>query len=68
MNIKNRLKRIEAEIIKDDSEFCECDRGVNIRLPGDPPFPEKCEICDKPLFFRVVTFDFYSNARLTGEV
>lgn len=67
MNIKNRLKRIEAKIIKEDSEFCECGDGVIFRIYTDPPLPEKCEMCGKPLSMNVVTFQLTSNARLTGE-
>jgi len=67
MNIKSRLKKMENRIIKEDSEFCACERGVSIRLPGDAPFPETCDICGKPLLIKVITFNINSNVELTGK-
>ena len=67
MNIKSRLKKMESRIIKEDSEFCACERGVSIRLPGDAPFPETCDICGKPLLIKVITFNINSNVELTGK-
>lgn len=55
MNIKNRLKKMESQVIKEDSEFCGCKRENNVRLPGDPPFPETREFCGKPLLIIHVT-------------
>jgi hypothetical protein len=55
MNIQNRLKKMESQIIEEDSEFCACYKQRNVREPGEPPFPETCELCGKPLLIVVVT-------------
>ncbi len=55
MNILNRLKKMESQIIEEDSEFCACYKQRNVREPGEPPFPETCELCGKPLLIVVVT-------------
>jgi hypothetical protein len=55
MNIQNRLKKMESQIIEEDSEFCACYKQRNVREPGDAPFPETCELCGKPLLIVVVT-------------
>ena len=55
MNIQNRLKLLEIQIIKEDSEFCDCDEQRSHREPGEPPLPEICEFCGKPLFIVVIT-------------
>lgn len=48
MQLKQRIKKIERQVnFAADSEFCGCERDV--REPGDPPFPEFCETCGKPL-------------------
>ncbi len=49
MNIQNRLKKMESQIIKEDSNFCGCDEQRSHREPGEPPLPEICEFCGKPL-------------------
>jgi hypothetical protein len=67
MNIKNRLKKLESEIVKEDSEFCVCEGGITIRMPGDPPFPEVCEICGKPNLIKVISFNFANNLEIANE-
>ncbi len=67
MNIKSRLKKMESQLIKEDSEFCACERDVSVIMPGDAPFPETCDICGKPLLIRVVTFNINPNVELTGK-
>lgn len=67
MNIKSRLKKMESQLIKEDAEFCGCERGVSIRLPGDAPFPETCDVCGKPLLIKVITFNTNSDVELTGK-
>ncbi len=60
MNIKSRLKKMENQITKEDSEFCSCEKGVRFiitpnadgkgKLPDGKPLtepPEFCEKCDK---------------------
>lgn len=63
MNIKNRLKKMEIQIIKEDSEFCGCDEQRSYREPGEPPLPETCEFCGKPLFIIHVT-----SPTMRGEI
>jgi hypothetical protein len=62
MNIKNRLKKIQRQVIKEDSEFCDCEKeiitvvliptadGGQTTLSGEPYTepPEFCETCGKP--------------------
>jgi hypothetical protein len=40
---------MESQIIKEDSNFCGCDEQRSHREPGEPPLPEICEFCGKPL-------------------
>ncbi len=63
MNIRNRLKKMEIQITKEDSEFCGCDEQRSLRLPGEPPLPEICEFCGKPLFIIHVT-----SPEMRGEI
>jgi hypothetical protein len=55
MNIQSRLKKLQNQIIGNDSEFCDCEKQRNVREPGEPPFPETCELCGKPLLIVIVT-------------
>jgi hypothetical protein len=62
MNIKNRLKRLHSQVIKEDSEFCVCEKeqriivliptpdGKGKTLDGKPYIepPKFCETCGKP--------------------
>jgi hypothetical protein len=62
MNIKSRLKRMQSQIIGNDSEFCDCEKETKFivfvptedgrRTPLHPetyePQPERCETCNKP--------------------
>jgi hypothetical protein len=63
MNIKNRLKKMESQIIKEDSNFCGCDEQRNHCEPGEPPLPEICEFCGKPLLIIHVT-----SPEMRGEI
>jgi hypothetical protein len=63
MNIKKRLKKMENQIIEEDSEYCGCKKQRNVREPGDPPFPEICEFCGKPLLIIYVT-----SPEMRGEI
>jgi hypothetical protein len=60
MNIQNRLKLLENQIIKEDSEFCDCEKEPHITViiptadgkgmvDGKPYIepPEFCETCGK---------------------
>lgn len=56
MNIKNRLKKLENEIIKDDPLVCDCPKEFKsvVILPTadgetytEPP--DLCETCGKPI-------------------
>jgi hypothetical protein len=62
MNILNRLKKLQNQIIKEDSEFCVCDEQRSHREPGEPPLPETCEFCGKPLLIIHVT-----SSEMRGE-
>jgi hypothetical protein len=63
MQITNRLKLLENQIIKkEDSEFCACYKQRNVRVPGEPPLPETCEFCGKPLLIIHVT-----SSEMRGE-
>ncbi len=68
MNIENRLNKLETELIKNDSEFCECEKGFHIRLPGDPPRPETCKKCGKKVSTLNFTFELNSNAKLRNKL
>jgi hypothetical protein len=63
MQITNRLQRLESQITKEDSEFCACYKQRNVRVPGEPPFPETCEFCGKPLLIIHVT-----SSEMRGEI
>lgn len=47
MNIKNRLKRMESQIIKEDGNFCSCDKEMEMHLiVPDVDNPKGyCETC-----------------------
>ncbi len=57
MNIQGRLKKMEKQIdvSAEHSEYCGCKKQRTVREPGDPPFPETCELCGKPLLIFHVT-------------
>ncbi|CAN5363118.1 hypothetical protein BH10ACI1_BH10ACI1_19350 [soil metagenome] len=57
MQLKNRLRKLEKQIdvSATNSDFCGCERQTIVRLPGDPPIPETCESCGKPLFIIYIT-------------
>lgn len=73
MNIKNRLKKLQSQIIGNDSEFCGCQREwrTNVILPSldgeaedarETLPPEVCDHCRKPIEKRVIKpFDVESN-------
>jgi rRNA maturation endonuclease Nob1 len=63
MNIQNRLKLLENQIIEEDSEYCGCKKQRNVRKPGDAPFPEICEFCGKPLLIIHV-----ASREMRGEI
>ncbi len=67
MNVKNRLKRMEMEIIKEDSDVCACPKetrnvvilpnvdGEPIREPAeDDKSPEFCDQCRKPILIETI--------------
>lgn len=73
MNIKNRLKKIENQIIKPYSEFCSCPRTTVTFLilptidekPQETKQPEICPDCQKPVEMREIkpaTFNIFTNA------
>jgi len=55
MSIKRKLKKLQCQTPKEDSEFCDCDNQIKTIEPGDPQPPETCEMCCKPLFIIAVT-------------
>ncbi len=82
MNIQNRLKKMENQIIGNDSEFCVCDReiktiiliptadGKGKMLDGKPyeEPPEFCPACHKPNPEPLrITFTINPKVELTGE-
>ncbi len=62
MNIQNRMRKMESQIIKEDSEFCDCEKEPQIivliptadgkvkMIDGKPNAepPEFCQTCNKP--------------------
>ncbi len=70
MHIKSRLKKLQNQIIGNDSEFCNCQTETVFNIV---PFEQKeetpentyCELCRKPLPdpFRC-TFDFNNNIKI----
>ena len=81
MHIKSRLKKMEHQIIKEDSEFCDCEKapqtivliptadgkGMVDGKPYEEP-PEFCEMCGKPNAEPLhFTFTINPNVNLTGE-
>ncbi len=70
MNIQGRLKKMENQITKEDSEFCNCQTETVFNIV---PFEQKeetpettyCELCRKPLPdpFRC-TFSFNNNIKI----
>lgn len=83
MNIKNRLKKMENQIIGNDSEFCDCVtelrtfvilptlNGKGKMLNSDEPYvepPEFCESCGKPNPEPLhATFTINPKVELTGK-
>lgn len=53
MNIKSRLKKMEDQIIKEDSEFCCCVRPLEIHVIEPDINKEKgyCETCNGVCLF-----------------
>ncbi len=83
MNLKNRIRRMEKEIIPENSEFCECETefttvvliptmdGGKMTLDGKPyeEPPEFCETCAKPNADSLyVSFAINPDIELTGEI
>jgi hypothetical protein len=82
MNIKGRLQKLQSRIIKEDSEFCDCQREPHITVliptadgdrktvygkPYEEP-PEFCPACRKPNAEPLhVTFTINPKVELTGE-
>jgi hypothetical protein len=74
MNIRNRLKKMENQVIGNDSEFCDCEKGVRFIItpnadgkPLTEP-PEFCATCGKPNAEPLhATFTISTKAELTGE-
>ena len=67
MNIKNRLKKLQSQIIGNDSEFCGCEKETVFKIM---PFGESetatettiCETCHKPMPDPLqITFSFGNN-------
>ncbi len=62
MNIKNRLRKLQNQIIGNDSDFCDCEKEPHITViiptvdgkgkmvDGEPyiELPEFCPACHKP--------------------
>ncbi len=82
MNIQNRLKKMENQIIGNDSEFCDCQKepqiiiliptadGKGKMIDGKPYVepPEFCEMCGKRNAEPFhATFTISTKAELTGE-
>jgi hypothetical protein len=73
MNIKNRLKKMENQVIGNDSEFCDCEKEVKFKIitcpEDDIESPGVCEFCNKPMPepFRC-TLNISTNAQLDGEI
>ncbi len=73
MNLNNRLKKMENQIIGIASEFCDCQKEVKFKIITSPEDDVEhstiiCEICHKrhrePIHF---TFTINPNVQLTGE-
>ncbi len=82
MNIKNRLKLLQSRIIKEDSNFCDCEKELQIivliptadgkgkTIDGKPYIepPPICETCGKPNADPFhFTFTINPKVELTGE-
>jgi hypothetical protein len=82
MHIKNRLKKLQNQIIGNDSEFCDCEKEPHITviiptadgkgetIDGEPykEPPEFCQTCGKPNADPFhFTFTINPNVELTGE-
>jgi hypothetical protein len=63
MNILQRIKKLQNQTTATDSEFCTCEKQRTVRLPGEPPFPETCKRCGKPLLIIHVT-----SPEMRGEI
>ncbi len=70
MNIKNRLKKLQNQIIGNDSEFCGCEKETVFKIV---PFGESkettettiCETCYKPMPDPFdCTFSFNNNVKV----
>ncbi len=82
MTIKSRLRKMENQVIGNDSEFCSCDKEPQIIVliptadgkgktidgkPYEEP-PEFCEMCGKPNAEPLhFTFTINPKVELTGE-
>ena len=74
MNIKTRLKKLEGEVIIEESGFCSCAGPVKFLLPGIVPGHTEaaaeisCRGCGKLKGeVKHFTFKFNSNAPLMEE-
>jgi hypothetical protein len=72
MNLRSRTKRMEKQITKEDSEFCDCQKEVKFKIitcpEDDIESPGICEFCNKPMPepFRC-TLNISTNANAGGE-
>lgn len=66
MNIKSRLKKLESQIIGNDSDFCDCEKQPVFKIVPVGESEETnetiyCETCHKPMALLHATLSFGNN-------
>ncbi len=64
--LASRVDKLEGK--GGDPEFCQCEGPIRVSWPDDPPPPDVCERCGKPIRTIQVVFDEPPSGEMQEEV